>query len=86
MFSAVTLIAFSFAGMANTGGEEKLEFIEALENNSNKDIELLESNFDCFGSAVAFLELLVADGGCEYTSAEAADIINLAYALCRRYS
>lgn len=25
MFSAVALIAFSFAGMANTGGEEKLE-------------------------------------------------------------
>lgn len=24
MFSAVALIAFSFAGMANTGGEEKL--------------------------------------------------------------
>lgn len=26
MFSAVALVAFSFAGMANTGGEEKLEF------------------------------------------------------------
>jgi hypothetical protein len=34
MFSAVALIAFSFAGMANTGGEEKL----------NKEIYLLKTN------------------------------------------
>jgi hypothetical protein len=39
MFSAVALIAFSFAGMANTGGEEKL-------NNEELKTEIQESDND----------------------------------------
>ena len=39
MFSAVALVAFSFAGMANTGGEEKLE---------SKTLTKIE-NSDCDG-------------------------------------
>ena len=30
IYNAVALVAFSFAGMANTGGEEKIELIESL--------------------------------------------------------
>lgn len=54
MFSAVALIAFSFAGMANTGGEEKeIKILEvktdcnSLANMVVEHIELVEGISDC---------------------------------------
>ena len=37
MFSAVALVAFSFAGMANTGGEEKLEIFNTQSAEEHKN-------------------------------------------------
>lgn len=45
MYSAVALVAFSFAGMANTGGEEKLEMKSNLELKTDPSIE------DCMDAA-----------------------------------
>ena len=50
IYSAVALVAFSFAGMANTGGEEKIELIESL--------NLLEhTNCRDYGNQNALIEL-----------------------------
>jgi hypothetical protein len=50
MFSAVALVAFSFIGMANTGGEEKLELIETLKLTEH-------SNCRDYGNQNALIEL-----------------------------
>lgn len=54
MFSAVALVAFSFAGMANNEGKEELIF--------------LEKEKDCFDQAIALMELVDALTG--YTADE----------------
>lgn len=50
MFSAIALVAFSFAGMANTGGEEKLEIKDStieMETLSEKQVV-----YSCLGYAI----------------------------------
>jgi hypothetical protein len=57
MFSAVALIAFSFAGMANTGGEEKIDQKEleqevAIRTNCDALANAVMDLYESFGYSV----------------------------------
>jgi hypothetical protein len=65
MFSAVALVAFSFAGMANTGGEEKLNIKEI--------IEVEDPNWGCVGVGFAASDAVLENGGTVQQATAAAE-------------
>jgi hypothetical protein len=79
MLSAVALIVFSFAGMANTGGEEKLNVnIEKIESLNSKESLV---KVDCFTFAVESLDSHEALYG-EMNNDDYTFWVNLIYASC----
>ncbi len=75
IFSAVALVAFSFAGMANEIEEKKVDFLE----------ETIQR--DCFEAADLTLRIWDALYGTTYmTEAEEISWMNIYIALCEGYS
>jgi hypothetical protein len=77
MFSAVAFIAFSFAGMANTGGEEKLNNNLIVDNSLNTSIK------NCIDDGDSEYDLALSGGASE---AQATAIMNIAVAMCQGYT
>ena len=68
IFSAVALVAFSFAGMANNENGEKKEVVK-------KTDPCVQVSFD-------FLDAIQEIQGCEYSPLEAGNILLAAHKLC----
>jgi hypothetical protein len=79
MFSAVALIAFSFAGMANTGGEEKLNMKNLISDTIENDTNCLE----CLDAGMEEYDLASSWGA---TEGQATAIMNIAIAMCQGYT
>ena len=80
MFSAVALVAFSFTGMANTGGEEKINeenlFLETI------NVETLNAQkLDC-ADFVFFMIDAIGDAYQEMSDEEATNFANSMNNLC----
>lgn len=80
MLSAVALVAFSFTGMANTGGEEKLN--NNLELIKTIEIEKTTEKRDCFTEGTDALDSHEAIYG-EMENDDYTFWVNLIYAACR---
>lgn len=81
IFSAVALVAFSFAGMANEVKEKKGE----VKPTETKKVEILEEvkEKDCFLEAIYEYDLAEMMGANEY---QATAIMNMWYAICSGYT
>ena len=80
MFSAVALIAFSFAGMANTGGEEKLkEEVIILSKSNVETINMKKLNCQDF---VFFMIDAIGDQYQNMSDVEALNFANSMNNLC----
>ena len=74
IFSAVALVAFSFAGMANEIEEKRVE---------DKSQELVVLGMDCFEQSIYEYDLAEMMGA---TESQATTIMNTWYAICNGYS